>query len=475
MANFFIGREREVDELRDALESPFSELVAVIGRRRVGKTYLVETTYGDQIVFRASGLQNTGRRGQLKNFQKQLSLTTRSEVDAFDDWLDAFFRLSQYLETLDWTEKRVVFLDEIPWFATRRSDFLAGLSWFWNSWAVRQNIVVVICGSAASWMIQKVVNDRGGLHNRITRRIHLEPFNLRETERYLQARQLDFTRYQILQLYLCLGGIPHYLRSVRRGMSAAQNIERLCFGNTALLAGEFDRLYPALFSRSEKHVAVIRALSTKWHGLTHSELLKLVPFSSSGTLSRILGELEHSGFIRRFRSFGLKRVKQLIRLTDEYSLFYLKFIEGKAYEGDEIWQQLSQTPQFRTWSGYAFESICLKHVPQLKRALGISGIHSLSGSFYRKATDELPGAQIDLLIDRKDGVINLFEIKFSNDVLTVDQPLANRIRERKRIFRGATGTKKQLFNVLLTTFGYERRGVALDVVDVGLTMNALFD
>ena len=476
MEKIFIGREEEQEILADALQSNEAEMIAVIGRRRVGKTFLIKTIYQEQIAFEVSGIQNASKSEQLRNFIIQLTKISKPNypISTPTSWLDAFHLLTTYLDKLDFSEKKVVFLDELPWLATSKSGFLNGLSFFWNSWAVDKNIVVVICGSAASWMIRNVVNNRGGLYNRITKRIYLAPFNLLETENYLKARNIYFNRYQIIQLYMALGGIPHYLKEVKSGRSATQNINQICFSKNGLLQDEFLRLYPSLFAHAENHIAVIRALGNKHQGLTRNEIIELSKIPTGGSATRTLEELEHSGFISPYRSFNKKKKEKLYRLTDEYSLFYLKFIEGKSYEGKDVWLHLSQTQSYKSWSGYAFESICLKHIPQIKKALGISGIYSLSSSFYHKGTETEKGTQIDLLIDRKDKSINLIEIKFYNEPFSISKSYAENLRNKRSVFKTITKTNKQLFITFLSTFGLKENEHSLGLVTQSLTLDDLF-
>jgi uncharacterized protein len=476
MENIIIGRSKEQEVLLKALHSRRPEMVAVTGRRRVGKTYLIQNVYAAQMVFQISGVQDASLKEQLKNFTYLLKKTfgAGTPLEKPTSWLDAFQQLITCLETQTNTEKQVVFFDELPWLATRRSDFLKGLSFFWNSWASQQNIVVVICGSSASWMIQKVVEHKGGLHNRLTKRVHLFPFNLGETEAYLKNLNIYFNRYQIIELYMAMGGIPHYLNEVEAGFSAAQNIERICFAPTGLLNNEFARLYPALFENADNHIAIIKALAEKWQGLTRNEVVILSKLSDGGGVTRCLDELISSGFVSTYFPFGKKKKEMLYRLTDEYSLFYLQFIENKARKGTNIWLELSQTQDYKSWSGYAFESLCLKHIPQIKKALGISGIYAETSSFYQKGTSQDAGVQIDLLIDRKDNVINVFELKFYNGLMNLSKSYAADLRNKITIFKEMTETRKQVFLSLLTTFGLKHNEHSLGLIDNALTMDILF-
>jgi hypothetical protein len=471
-----VGRKQEQEILRKALQSTEAEMVAVIGRRRVGKTFLVSNVYREQIVFEMTGIQNGSLTNQLTNFADQLTEFAKPSLPLKqpDNWLEAFQLLRTYLKQLPGKAKRVIFFDELPWIATHKSGFLDALGYFWNSWASREAIVMVICGSAASWMIQKVVNNRGGLHNRITRRIFLEPFTLGETEEYLRSRNILFTRYQIIQLYMAMGGIPHYLKEVEGGRSATQNINHICFSKNGLLKNEFLRLYPSLFANADNHFAVIRVLGEKPQGLTRRQLIEMSGLPDGGGFSKVLDELTHSGFISAFRTFGKKKKAKLYRLTDEYSLFYLKFMENKEYEGPDIWNHLSQTQSYKSWSGYAFESICLKHIQQIKKALDIAGIYSLSSSYYKPGTESDPGIQIDLLIDRKDQAISICEMKFYTTEFTLSREYAQKLTRKMEIFRETTKTKKQLFLVFITTFGLKPNEYSLGLVDRTLTMDDLF-
>lgn len=470
------GRLEEKKILESAMESAKPEMISIIGRRRVGKTFLVKSVYQDQIDFEITGIQHATREEQLRNFMLQVSKYSGGSFPLTmpKDWLEAFYVLSKLLETKEKHGKKVVFLDELPWLATHRSGFLKGLSWFWNSWAVNQPVVLVICGSAASWMIKNVVHHKGGLHNRITRRIFLKPFNLAETEVFFKTKNIHFDRYHILHLYMAMGGVPHYLDEVEAGKSAAQNIDEICFSQNGLLWDEFPKLYASLFDNSEAHVRVVRALAGRHKGLTRQEIIQISGLSEGGGASTVMEELQHSGFISVYQPFGKKKKDSLYRLTDEFSLFYLRFMEDKRQEGPGTWQQWSQTQAYAVWAGYAFENICLKHISQIKKSLGISGVYSTSSSFLKKGTDEAEGIQFDLLIDRNDHVINICEIKFYAAEFIIDKSMAMDFRNKIAAFKETAGTRKQVFLTMITTFGVKKNQYSLGLVDAELTMDDLF-
>ena len=476
MTTKLIGRNKEIEVLKEALAANEAEMISVIGRRRVGKTFLIQEAYKEHIVFEISGIQNAGKEEQIRNFKERLvQFFPNDDIPDLTDWLDAFFLLVRLLREEKTTKKRVVFFDEVPWMATHKSGFLKGLSYFWNSWAVReQSMVVVLCGSAASWMINKILRNKGGLHNRVTRRIRLQPFTLAETEAYLESRHVYFDHYQLLQIYMVMGGIPHYLKELKAGKSAIQNINRICFSEDGLLKDEFSSLYSALFQYADYHVAIIRALAKKQSGMNRSEIIKTAKLPDGGRITQVLDELYQSGFITVYPPFGKRKKGQVYRLIDEYSLFYLRFIENNL-QNPPSWTSLSQTQSYKIWCGYAFENICLKHVFNIKKALEIGGIYSTSSSFLKLGTSEEKGAQIDLVIDRNDHIINLVEVKFYNVEFSITKDYAQKLRDKIRVFQENTNTKKQIQLVFITTFGLKHNKHSLGLVHAALDMDVFFE
>jgi uncharacterized protein len=476
---FLAGRKPERAELEDALASGRPELIAVHGRRRVGKTYLIRTVFARQLCFELTGMRDVSLGVQLKNFTQTLSRHVTYPLETPTSWIDAFAMLERYLTSqLGQVGRKVVFLDEIPWIASPRSGFLSALDHFWNSFGSRQqNLIVVICGSAASWMIVNVLHHKGGLHNRVTRTIPLNPFNLHETQSFLQGRGIALEQDQILELFMAVGGIPYYLDYVRKGKSAAQNIDALFFAPNAPLADEFDQLYAALFTHHDQHVKVIRELARKRSGLTRQQLRAGTGLPTGGTLTTVLSELERTGFILRTVPFGKTLRDSVYRLIDAFTLFQLRWVSSKAllHERGSWWLQQRSTPAGFAWNGYAFENVCLTHVTQIKQALGISGIVTEQSAWQLKESDrEKSGAQIDLLIDRPDGVINLCEMKHTESPFVIDKRYARILRERSDIFRRATGTRKSLLVTFITKQGVFPSSYASELVASEVRCNDLF-
>lgn len=472
-----IGRNNEKKLLQESMDSGAPELIALFGRRRVGKTFLIRQYLGKSLVLEFVGTRDAKLTTQLENFKKALSVAVGSHkiYQTPASWADAFDQLSHYLAPKLIAGRSVVFLDEFPWLNTHKSGFLPAFDHWWNSWGTKQNnLVVVICGSAASWMIQNVVNNKGGLHNRITRKIRLLPFNLKETEEFLHALNVNMDRYQILQIYMVMGGVPHYLKEVKKGESSTQAIDRICFTKDGLLTGEFNNLYNSLFDDATRHLAVVRVLAGNNSGLTRSEIIDKAGLTSGGTITGLLEELIESGFVMDWQPYEKKSKDTIYKLADEFTHFYLKFIETNKSSGEGIWQSFATGQSWKSWSGVAFERVCLKHIPQIKKELGIQSIYT-EESAWRFLPKAAKGAQIDLLLNRKDFVINLCEMKYSESEFVIDKGYAEGLENKRDVFKSQTKTKKSIFLTFITTFGIKENDYAKRLIQNSITMDALFE
>ena len=468
------GRTEEIALLRALKNSAKSEFAAVYGRRRVGKTFLVRTVFEGQFSFQLSGVANVGLKQHLVNFHNAYLRHNLFDPPLLPpaDWFDAFNRLSLALEKTE-APKKIIFLDELPWLDTPQSGFIQALEYFWNSWAsARSDVLLIVCGSAASWIINQLINNRGGLHNRVTERIFLQPFTLAETKEFLKSKGAGYDRYQLLELYMVMGGVPFYLESIQVNRSVAQNIDRLFFSEGGLLSGEYMNLYRSLFRRYDKHTAVVEALSQKAGGLTRKEILKLTKLPNGGTTSSVLEELEHSGFIRRYFPFGKGKRDGVYQLVDPFTLFYLNFVRDSKARSGGAWLAQLDSPKWQAWSGYAFELVCWYHVNAVKKQLGISGVYTEVSTWRSQKAS--PGAQIDLVIDRKDRVINLCEIKFSINPFAISKSYAETLRNKITAFRMETNTRKTIFLTLIAANGLVDNEYARQLVQDKLDMNALF-
>ena len=466
-----VGRIYEQDVLTRCMASQESEFIAVYGRRRVGKTFLIRQFFSNSFAFYATGLADSPMKDQLRVFQQGLEEYGGTKLPPITTWLDAFQELISLLKRSTGVGKHVVFLDELPWFDTPRSGFVAGLEYFWNSYAsARDDIILIACGSATNWMITRLLRNRQGLHNRVTRRIRLNPFTLAECEEFYGDRGIVMSRYQMTEAYMIFGGIPYYLRQLDPRLSLAQNVDELCFSADAPLKDEYHILFASLFSNPERHRQIVEALATKTSGLTREEILQATHLPDGGSASQALAELEESGFIRRISPFGAIKKGCLYQLVDPFVLFHLSFMAQPREAG--FWTRFTVTPQHNSWAGLAFEQVCSSHLTQIKQALGISGI-SATASSWRTKPGMSPGAQIDLVIDRADGCINLCEMKFSATEYAVTRQYADALTSRRELFRTQTGTRKALYLTMVTPYGLMHNEYA-GTVQQSLTIDQLF-
>lgn len=462
-----IGREQEIKELDRCMASEQSEFITICGRRRVGKTFLVEQYFEGNYAFSYVGGHNLTNNEQLQSFAWALQRYSGSTyTPKLSSWFEAFHALELLLEHSAATRK-VVFIDEMPWIDTPKSKFVNALENFWNGWAVRQkDIVFIATGSATSWMADNLEANQGGLHNRITLQLYIPPFTLKETEQYLLSKGFSWDRYAVVQTYMILGGVPYYLSLLQPEYGLPANVDRLFFADGARLRNEFHELYSALFKNADKYLKVVRALFAQKSGLTRNEIIKSTGIQGGG-LTIVLANLEKCGFISSFAQFGRTVSKSVYWLIDQYTLFYLKFIENDKSKDKHFWTHSIGLPKLNTWQGLTFETVCLSHIEQIKRALHIDGISSEVSTWYA------PGAQIDLLIKRADRLINVCEIKFSTDKYNITPDYSEHLRERMASFRECSRTRFGLIGTFVTTYGVGA-GKGSSVCQAEVTIDALF-
>lgn len=471
-----IGRINEQHILRNLLQKEESQFCAVYGRRRVGKTYLIRETFNYQFAFQHTGFAKMPLKKQLAGFRDSLQVASGRKYRTPRTWFEAFHLLEEMLAERK-ERKKVVFLDELSWMDTPRSNFISALEHFWNSWATarrEKDIVLIVCGSSTSWITKKIFHNRGGLHNRLTERIHLAPFSLAECELYANVAGLNMSRKDIAEAYMMMGGVPYYWSLLDRQYSLAQNTDMLFFSNDGKLKNEFNDLYASLFENAEPYMAIVETLGKKKKGMTRLELEKALDEKSSGTFSKRLEDLEMSGFIRSYVCLGKKERNTLYQLIDPLTLFYFHFMKDKQKTDKHFWTKNINSTIHNTWAGLAFEQLCLWHIPQIKQALGISGIASNVYSWaYQPKNEEDQGAQIDLLIDRGDHVINLCEMKFSEAEFSMTKKEEERLRNRKNIFTEITKSRKAIHYTLVTTYGL-KRNTHTSIIQQVITLKDLF-
>ena len=475
-----IGREQEQRELMRLYQSDEAEMVVVYGRRRVGKTYLVNQVFAETgFTFKLTGLHKAKLKDQLTNFT--LALREFSGNDSWsvpNNWMEAFSQLKSFLKHNKASRKQVVFIDELPWLDTKGSQFLKAFEWFWNGWGNAQdNLLLIICGSATNWIINKLFKQKGGLYNRAGSKLFLKPFTLAESEEYLHKQGIEMERYDIAQAYMMMGGIPYYLKQLEPGRTFANNIDNCFFKTNGKLWDEFDNLYETLFANSEIYLRIVEALASKRVGLTREEIIATSKLPNNGSISHALKDLVKCGFVNVNLYYGNKKKKQTFQLADFYTLFYLKFIRDNYGQDEHFWTHLLDNPMKSAWMGYSFEQLVKGHIEQVKQALGIGSVLSQQSSWFVSGhdlnEDGMHGAQIDLLIDRRDKAINLCEIKFVSTDFVISKEYAQNLRNKISAFKSATGTRKALVPTMITTYGV-KQNIYSGLVQQQVTLDDLF-
>lgn len=479
-----IGRKKEIQILDRVWQSPDPEFLALYGRRRVGKTHLIRQYFSDKgFYLEASGAKDKPMKNQIENFMKALSATFYDGIHLKtpSTWDEAFEILTKNLVSAGASNKVIIFLDELPWMSTQRSGLLQSIDYYWNlHWSKMKHLIFITCGSAASWMLDKLIYAKGGLHKRITRKILLEPYTLKETREFLLSRSINLKHQQVLDIYMAIGGIPFYLKAVQKGLSAAQVIDEICFDKNGLLYNEFENLFQSLFSQAEANLQIVKEIVKRGNCLSRDEIIKYTGLQSGGTLNKRLRELEVSGFIQGFIPYGKKTRDHYFRVVDEFSLFHLKWLaprlQNTMYQEECYWQKQVKTPAVLSWKGLAFENVCLKHIPEIKNGLQLENVLCKIGSwrFVPKAGSKEQGAQIDLLFDREDGVITLCEIKYSEHPFSIDKEYANQLMKKITVFEKHFMTKKQIFLSLIATEGLKKSIWSENLVAQAICLKSLF-
>lgn len=466
-----IGRQKEQHDLQEYLATDRSEFVAVYGRRRVGKTFLVRKTIGSTACFQITGMENVSMADQLANFHLSLRKVYPAARRS-TNWLEAFDQLEQYLEGID-TPTKILFFDELPWFDTGKSGFISAFEHFWNSWAsARDDIKLITCGSAASWMLDNLINNHGGLHNRVTHQMLIEPFTLGECREYFDAFGFGYADREVAEYYMVFGGVPYYLSLMNPQQGVVQNVDRLIFSATGELRTEKENLFKSLFKHSEDYVSIIEALSAKGRGLTRSELLEATQLNNNIRFTNMLKELENCRFIRQYQPFDDRKRMLSYQLTDPFLHFCHHIQDRCKYQDEHFWTNSQNTPLYHAWSGLAFEMLCLNHLPQIKAALGISSVQTAAYS-WRSPKSSASGAQIDLIIDRADHRINLCEMKYAIGEYALTKAEREKLEHRTESFIAHTKTHSTVLLTLITSFGLQPN-VNSRIVHCQLSLKDLF-
>lgn len=471
--NQIIGRKKEQKLLQEYYESGRAEFIALYGRRRVGKTFLIRRFFNNSFTFDMTGVLEGGKHEQMSAFHAAMK-SYGYTGNKCTTWLDMFFALRELLEhKLVKGQRMVIFIDELPCLDTPKAGFIKSLGHFWNSWANWQpEIMLIVCGSATSWMVHNVIDNHGGLHDRVTHEMALKPFTLFEAEEYFHAGGYSWPRLSVLQAYMAVGGVPYYMSLFHPTESPAMAINRLFFSENAEMAREYRRLFSSLFRNAQPYLEIIACLAKKKEGLTREELSQMVGTDNNGRLGNMLTDLIYCDFVRKYyvRDKRVKVNSAIYQLIDFYTIFYNTFL-SKVPHDEQYWIRNLETPKINVWNGLAYERVCQIHLPQIKRALGIANVRTEHYAWRSKQTVER--TQIDMIIDRADNTINLCEVKFSKDTYQLEKGEYLRIRHRMEAFQQETGTRSAIIPTLITTFGVAK-GLYSDQIVVQLTLDDLF-
>lgn len=481
-------RDKESKILLDAFNSKQAEFIVLYGRRRIGKTFLIEQFSSKQkaCFFHVTGIKDAPMKEQLSEFSDRIgeAFYQGARIAPQNTWLEAFKDLSRAIEaSLPKNKKIIVFLDELPWLCTKRSRLIQAIEYYWNRfWKNDARIKLIICGSSASWIINKIINNKGGLHNRYTQKILLKPFTLIEAKKFLEERRVNLNYHQVVNIYMATGGVPYYLNYVKRGLSYAQVIDDLCFQKNGILYDEFDKLFESLFEDAQIYKEIIRSVAKKRHGLSLSDIEKnCEKISSGGTLTKKLKELEDAAFIKEFMPLGHKRQGKYYRISDEYCYFYLQWIEPLKNElsldndDNRFWTSYIGTPEYYNWQGYSFESICYKHLNQIRQALNIHTAANIgTWRYIPTKTENKKGAQIDLLFDRRDSIVTICEIKYTEKPFLIDKSYIENIQNKISLYKSQTRSKKHISIVFISASGIKENIYSENNIDQVVTIDCLF-
>ena len=451
-----IGREEELRMLDLDYHKEESQFVVVYGRRRIGKTYLVREKFYDQFAFFHTGLREGGLKEQLEAFRISLKNYGDIRCPRLKSWLEAFDRVNKLIDSQP-EGRKVIFIDELPWMDTPRSNLVSALEYFWNSeLSVRRqkDVFLVVCGSATSWIVENLLHNRGGLHNRLTDQIWLRPFTLAECEKYVRSLGIEMSRAEICEAYMIFGGVPYYWSLLRADKSLAQNIDELCFSPRGKLTDEFGYLYASLFRNAEPHLKIVQALAARRYGMTREEILNETGLKNGGNFKKILDDLVRCDFVRQSNARKKRNRDAFFQLVDCFTIFHHAFMTGRAAGDAHFWSNSLEAPALASWKGLSFERLCVLHTEEIKRALGISGIRTEEYSWRTVSEDEtLKGAQIDLVIERADGNINLCEMKYTDGPFELDARESEKLQHRKLAFKSENSLNKSCRLTLISPNG----------------------
>ena len=420
----FVGRKKELSLLEESYLSSKSEIFTVYGRRRIGKSTLIEIFARQKPnFFSFEGIEGQNSSFQIKHFtemlKKQLQDPLLSSIQ-FQSWDAVFTYVSERLMTKTRpNEKIIFFLDEIQWMAAGRSSFISLLKYYWDNYWKKSNVLMILCGSIASFMVNKVVHSKA-LYGRIDHEILLKGLHPFEAKAFFADKHKSTE--EILKYYLILGTIPKYLEYINPSRSFQWNMNKLFFSSHGSMINEIKKIFYSQFKESTIYFDIVKLL--KSGPLALSEICTRLKIKSGGGLKRYLTNLENAEIIRSHVPFNRKansRLKKYV-LSDEYLNFYFKYLEPnlriiEESESEKLFETLTKN-SFDVWLGFAFEKFCIKHNSWLADLMGFKDDVLIASPYFERKDQRF---QIDLVYLRADKVITICEIKHHTKPLSSKQ------------------------------------------------------
>ena len=480
----FVARKEELLTLKTEFSKKESSFIAIYGRRRIGKTELINhfLSQQDGVLFSVTGAYDVGLKAHLANFSNKLALVFGCTEEKFTSWDKAFWALQNELRNSQLPEggKISIFIDELPWLAEMKDNgFKGALSLFWNDFASkRDDIFLVVCGSATAWIIRHIIDDYGSLSNRITTQIHLDVFTLSESKIFLEQQgHKGLSHKTVVDYYMVLGGVAHYLTLLNKDLSFVQNINRLFFAKNGILRTEYNRLFRSLFKNHQVHEKIVDSLSIGWSGQSLAELGKRKGLTKGAALSNALKELEASNLLVKRYRYGQKKRDVLYSIRDPFIYFYNKWIKSVSQldfiSNPNYFLAVYKSQSYKSWCGFAFENIAHQHILAIKKALGIAGV--ITKNHYWRANNTVSkGAQIDILLERADDVINIIECKYHNTPFTINKRYAAELENKETIFIENTGFNGSVQIVMLSSAGLKENAYSQSILSRSLDLGIFF-
>ncbi|MCX6989676.1 MAG: ATP-binding protein, partial [Chlamydiae bacterium] len=412
----FYGRGEELDRLKALLKKMTSSLVVIKGRRRIGKSRLIQEFGKGLKTFIFTGLpptEKTTAATQREYFVQQLERLLPLRGLKTDDWGDIFWNLSQVTQS----GQVLVVFDEINWMGSLDDTFLGKLKSAWDlHFKNNPKFLLILSGSLSIWIDKNILNSTGFM-GRVSLELTLDELPLAVCNLFWRKKASQVSSFDKFKILSVMGGVPRYLEEIDPDVSAEDNIYNLAFRKGGLLVEEFDRIFSDLFSkRSLRYKQIVERLVDG--SATLEEICSGINLEKGGVVSDYLEDLVETGYVVRDRTWNIKSGKESslckFRLRDNYLRFYLKYIEPHRDQIEK--NRIVKLPAWTTIMGLQFENLVLNHFHRMYALLGVDPNEVIYDSpYFQRATKAQPGCQVDYLVQTKFNTLYVCEIKFSKE------------------------------------------------------------